>query len=84
MYMLPSSTADLDWSADAHEGDGSLASGQGASSPEGSGGSPWRADRAAGMVLSTLYLAMEWVLQAHPTNRSALTTTSSYASSMVA
>ncbi len=31
--------------------------------------SPWQGDAAAGLVLSTLYLAMEWMLQAPPANR---------------
>ena len=33
---------------------------------------PWQAHTAAGLVLSTLYLAMEWILQAPPANRYAL------------
>ena len=75
MYMLPSSTANMDWPAGVHEGHGILASGEAVSSPGSYGNSPWQAGRAAGMVLSTLYLAMEWILQAHPANRSAITTT---------
>ena len=31
---------------------------------------PYQGDAAAGLVLSTLYLAMEWILQAAPPNRS--------------
>ncbi|KAL0037161.1 hypothetical protein WJX79_003343 [Trebouxia sp. C0005] len=30
---------------------------------------PWQGEAAAGLVLSTLYLAMEWILQAPPPNR---------------
>ena len=52
--------------------------GQEAYRPKGNEGSPWQADKAAGMVLSTLYLALEWSLQAHPANRSPTAATHLY------
>lgn len=55
--------------ADVQPGNANLVSEQAASSPD-VGDSPWQAGQAAGILFSTLYLAMEWVLQAHPANRS--------------
>lgn len=49
------------------EGEARAESGGGSSRQAGG---MWQPDTAPGLVLSTLYLAMEWILQAAPANRS--------------
>ncbi len=59
------------WCADGHDDRPTQSGAEGeADRAGGESRGPWQGEAAAGLVLSTLYLAMEWILQAPPPNRS--------------